>query len=252
MKQLIVGFLFLGFLSSFSFAQQPFTAKQFPKMHFTDPELATQTTGRTSSATFSDALVTGDEANQFFVYRIWWWEKGDKPCKVTVTFANINDRQIRRQVLVPVPPCPSTSRPKILEIEGDGLERRGMASSLGVCLRNSRVKGLKAELLEIQGRFEDATVGNLQVKRFVPNDSSGFVGVGSPLGQEPGGRTGEQDMLEIAVKRTNCRKKDWQPFASCNPGNRAISRAVTGVRLFFNGTTFEGLKPFCSKVRVAE
>ncbi|MHA1545220.1 MAG: hypothetical protein ACTSUY_02190, partial [Alphaproteobacteria bacterium] len=135
--------------------------------------------------------------------------------------------------------------------------RDGAASSLAVCLNNDRVKGVKAELIHPSGDFEVVSQDAFRkIQTFVPETfpvpGNGWVEIGleSPLGFT-GNRPGEQFLPEVEEKQVNCRPNGWTEFASCNPGNRSIRRVVTGVRLFFNGTTLEGVQPWCSNLLLA-
>lgn len=244
----------LGFVavSGAIFAESYSTYTTYPLFAFTTPVLATSGSGIITSSRFRDAMPY---SNRFVVSEISWWERRDRPCSVTVTFDDINNRAIKFQRTIDR--CGSrgaTSRPKALKIRADFMRRGGMGSSLAVCLNNNRVKGVRAEMLHPEGNFTITSQNPIRTYRtFIPSivgNSMGFpiVGLQSPFGVFP---NGEEYMDVVEEKRSNCREAGWTTFASCNPRNRNLRHAVTGVRFFFNrdNNTLEGIQPYCSNLR---
>ena len=241
---------------------QTITGIQYPNMGFSEPVLSESGSGRTISETTVDLLPPSAEGT-FHLREIWWWERGNRPCSVTVTFSDINDPNRKFQAVANL--CNSSSRPKILSIGENFMVRDGLGSSLAVCLNNNRVKGLRAELIEPEGTLEFVSqTGIVRIMSFVPEttivDGSNWqeIGLSSPFGfgrnheaRSGEARPGEQFLSVVEAKRTNCGNNDWQEFATCNPGNRSFRQVITGLRLFFDGTTLEGVQPFCSKLLLA-
>lgn len=251
--------ILIVFASTLAYAS-PFrqTEVTYPPFRFVNAELASATAG----AVTSDFVDVRAETWEHFAAEILWSERANRPCAIKVLKRNVNNLKTGFFPLIDKCNGPAFDLHELVKFTRDGLPRTGIGSGVAVCLNNTRVKGIRTEVIEFSGSEVETGRDQLFIyKTFQPvfdltrtrvrrlDGDWAYIDLTSSLGFEVDGEPGELATFKNEAKRVNCKNSGWTDFVSCNPGNRVFTRAITGLRLYFGtDTSLRGIQPYCSEV----
>lgn len=238
------------------------TAYVLPDLSLGTPRLAASASGIAQNS-FTDVLAgaalpditnPGAGPQDYHVAAVQWHDRGDKACLVRVWFENL--AASAPSISADVNVCAGNARNgQIASFDDPTLVRGGYPVSIGVCLRNGRLKGVSAQIAEVTGTEtliqQNPYLRVVRVDPFAPAYASAANVVVAMTSRE--GRLTPSSLsawrLRAPFARTaRCRTTnvDWQPLARCNRENVELTRVVSGLRVHYNGNTITGLQPFCS------
>lgn len=194
--------------------------------------------------TAADIRLAGGNG-QYFVSRIVWGERRDRPCYMRVEIANINNPNDVRTG-GEVDNCNGNPRGlRALDMTSPNYRRGGVPVSLTACINNGRLKGIRALVNEIQGdrefRAQDGTFTDYD---FVPDINPGRRGLPDTVDFSTGPRPQGPDARRYYMqdRRTNCGRNDWEDIQACS------GLVIVGVIAVGAGTgTITDLRPVCAR-----
>lgn len=238
-------FAFLGLLALQTQAQT-YTRTTYPAFEFVN-----SVSGQSNP---TDERLWGRNGN-YFVSRIIWRERNNRPCFMEIHLTNINNpTDIRNGGSINV--CDGNSRSeRVLDMTSPNYRRGGVSTGVTSCVNNGRLKGIRTQLREMQGNVvvDESTRRQVGFGRFyvdatfVPDITDGRRGQPDTITLRTGPRPQGPDARQFFMqeRRSNCNNSNWESPSNCSNG------VLTGLVAEINGRSIARLRPICGRMVLA-